>query len=383
MDEVLSGVRSQIAIKIYGPNLDRLLEKGREVEQIMGTIRGVTDLQLEQQIRVPEVRIKVKRDQAARLGLNVGDVLETAQIAFNGEAISQVIEGQKSFDLFLWFDEDSRRDTQAMRGVFVDGHNGLKVPLSQVAEVTLENRPYFINRERVQRRIVVQANVAGRDLGSIIAEAQEKIAQQANLPPGYFVEYGGQFESQQRATRILLIYGAIAIIAIFVLLYKSLNSIRSSLLVMANLPLALIGGVAAVFFTGKIMSVPSLIGFIGVLGIAVKSGIILVSRYRQLRAEGKGKEEVVIEGSKERLVAVLMTAATSALGLMPLLFGDIAGKELLRPMAYVILGGLFTSTFLNMIVVPTLFMKYGWEKDEVFARQLAIERGEILGLTKE
>jgi len=383
MDEVLSGVRSQIAIKIYGPNLDRLLEKGREVEQIMGTIRGVTDLQLEQQIRVPEVRINVKRDQAARLGLNVGDVLKTAQIAFNGETISQVIEGQKSFDLFLWFDEDSRRDTQAMRGVFVDGHDGLKIPLSQVAEVTLENRPYLINRERIQRRIVVQANVAGRDLGSIIAEAQEKIAQQVNLPPGYFVEYGGQFESQQRATRILLIYGAIAIIAIFVLLYKSLNSIRSSLLVMANLPLALIGGVAAVFFTGKIMSVPSLIGFIGVLGIAVKSGIILVSRYRQLRAEGKGREEVVIEGSKERLVAVLMTAATSALGLMPLLFGDIVGKELLRPMAYVILGGLFTSTFLNMIVVPTLFMKYGWEKDEVFARQLAIERGDIFSISDE
>ena len=200
LDEVLSGIRAQIAIKIYGPDLNQLLERGREVEQIMGTIRGVTDLQLEQQIRVPEIRIKVKRDQAARLGLNVGDVLETAQIAFNGEAISQVIEGQKSFDLFLWFDEASRRDTQAMRGVLVDGHDGVKVPLSQVAEVVLENRPYFINRERVQRRIVVQANVAGRDLGSVIAEAQAKIANQVSLPGGYFIEYGGQFESQQEAT---------------------------------------------------------------------------------------------------------------------------------------------------------------------------------------
>ena len=259
----------------------------------------------------------------------------------------------------------------------------MKVPLSQVAEVTLENRPYFINRERVQRRIVVQANTAGRDLGGVIAEAQEKIAQQVDLPAGYFVEYGGQFESQQQATRILLSYGMVAVVAIFVLLFKALNSIRSSLLVMANLPLALIGGVAAVFLTGKIMSVPSLIGLIGVFGIAVKNGIILVSRYRQLRAEGKGREEVVVEGSKERLVAVLMTAATSALGLIPLLFGDIAGKELLRPMAHVILGGLFTSTLLNMIVIPVLFLKYGWEKDDVFVRQLAVERGEVLGVSGE
>jgi CzcA family heavy metal efflux pump len=383
LDEVLSGIRAQIAIKIYGPDLDRLLEKGRQVEQIMGGIQGVTDLQLEQQIRVPEVRIKVNRERAGRLGLNAGDVLETAQIAFNGEHVSQVIEGQKSFDLFVWFDEASRRDTQAMRGVLIDGREGVKVPLSQVAEVGLENRPYFINRERVQRRIAVQANVAGRDLGSVIAEAQEKIAKQINLPPGYFVEYGGQFESQQEATRTLLTYGLIAVVAIFVLLYKAFNSARASLLVMANLPLALIGGVAAIFLTDRIMSVPSMIGFIGVFGIAARNGIILVSRYRQLRAEGKSKEEVVVEGSKERLAPVLMTAAAAALGLVPLLFGDIAGKELERPMAQVILGGLFTSTFLNMIVVPVLYMKYGWETDEVFVQQLAIERGEILGITEE
>jgi len=383
LDEVLSGIRAQIAIKIFGPDLDRLLEKGQEVERIMGGIRGVTDLQLEQQIRVPEVRIKVNRSQAGRLGLNVGDVLDTAQIAFNGKTISQVIEGQKSFDLFLWFDEASRRDTQAMRGVLVDGHDGVKVPLSQVAEVVLEDRPYLINRERVQRRIVVQANVAGRDLGGVIAEAQEKIAKQVNLPPGYFVEYGGQFESQQEATRILLSYGMVAIVAIFVLLYKAFNSVRSSLLVMANLPLALIGGVAAIFLTGKIMSVPSMIGFIGVFGIAARNGIILVSRYRQLRAEEKSREEVVVEGSLERLTPVLMTAAAAALGLLPLLFGDITGKELARPMAYVMLGGLSTSTFLNMIIIPVLFMKYGWEKDEVFEQQLAMERGDVFRVSAD
>ncbi len=383
LDEVLSGIRAQIAIKIYGTDLDQLLAKGQQVEQIMAGIKGVTDLQLEQQIRVPEVRINVNREHAARHGLNAGDVLEVAQIAFNGEHVSKVIEGQKSFDLFVWFDEASRRDTQAMRGVLIDGHKDFKIPLSQVAEVTLENRPYFINRERVQRRIAVQANVVGRDLGTVIAEAQEKIARQVSLPAGYFVEYGGQFESQQEATRILLSYGAIAIVVIFLLLYKAFNSARASLLVLANLPLALIGGVLAIYFTGGIMSIPSLIGLISVFGIAARNGIILVTHYHNLRVEGFSREEVVLQGSKDRLAPVLMTAAAAALGLLPLLFGDIAGKELERPMAHVILGGLFTSTVLNMLIVPVLYSRYGWEKEEVFVRQLAIERGEILGVTEE
>jgi Cu/Ag efflux pump CusA len=383
LDEVLSGIRAQIAIKIYGTDLDQLLAKGQQVEQIMAGIKGVTDLQLEQQIRVPEIRINVNREHAARHGLNAGDVLEVAQIAFNGEHVSKVIEGQKSFDLFVWFDEASRRDTQAMRGVLIDGHKDFKIPLSQVAEVALENRPYFINRERVQRRIAVQANVVGRDLGTVIAEAQETIAKQVSLPAGYFVEYGGQFESQQEATRILLSYGAIAIVVIFLLLYKAFNSARASFLVLANLPLALIGGVFTIFLTGGIMSIPSLIGLISVFGIAARNGIILVTHYHNLRVEGFSREEVVLQGSKDRLAPVLMTAAAAALGLLPLLFGDIAGKELERPMAHVILGGLFTSTVLNMLIVPVLYSRYGWESEEVFVRQLAIERGEILGVTEE
>jgi CzcA family heavy metal efflux pump len=383
LDEVLSGIRAQIAIKIYGTDLDQLLAKGQQVEQIMAGIKGVTDLQLEQQIRVPEVRINVNREHAARHGLNAGDVLEVAQIAFNGEHVSKVIEGQKSFDLFVWFDEASRRDTQAMRGVLIDGHKDFKIPLSQVAEVAFENRPYFINRERVQRRIAVQANVVGRDLGTVIAEAQDKIAKQVSLPAGYFVEYGGQFESQQEATRILLSYGAIAIVVIFLLLYKAFNSARASFLVLANLPLALIGGVLAIYFSGGIMSIPSLIGLISVFGIAARNGIILVTHYHNLRVEGLSREEVVVQGSRDRLAPVLMTAAAAALGLLPLLFGDIAGKELERPMAHVILGGLFTSTVLNMLIVPVLYSRYGWEKEEVFVRQLAIERGEILGVTEE
>jgi CzcA family heavy metal efflux pump len=369
LDEVLSGVRAQIAIKVYGSDLSVLRNLGQQIEAILREVRGIRDLQLEQQIDVPELRIAVDRDAAARLGLNPGDVLETAQLAFNGEVISQVIEGQRSFPLFLWFDEDSRRDAAAMRNVLVDTADKKKVPLRTVAAVEVEDRPYMINREKVQRRILVQANVQGRDLGSVINEAQEEIAKGVPLPAGYFIEYGGQFESQQESTRILTWYGLLALVATFVLLFKAFGSLRAALIVLVNLPLALIGGIVAILLTDQTMSVPSLIGFIGVFGIAARNGIILVSHYRQLRAEGRSREEVVIEGSKDRLAPVLMTAAAAALGVLPLVLGEPAGKELERPMAYVILGGLFTSTILNMIVVPAVFAKFGWEREEVFERQ--------------
>jgi Cu/Ag efflux pump CusA len=248
-----------------------------------------------------------------------------------------------------------------------------------VAEVSEEEGPYFINREKVQRRIAVQANVQGRDLGSMIAEAREEIAKGVSFPPGYFIEYGGQFESQQEATRVLTLYGLLALLATFLLLYKAFSSLRSSLIVLANLPLALIGGLVAIFLTGKILSVPSMIGFIGVFGIAARNGIILVSHYRHLRAEGLSREEVVIEGSKDRLAPVLMTALAAAFGVLPLVFGDLAGKELERPMAHVILGGLLTSTVLNMIVVPTVFARFGWERDEVFERQRGAQTPVFLG----
>jgi len=369
LDEVLSGIRAQVAIKIYGPDLNVLRDLGTQVEAILREVRGVRDLQLEQQINVPEVRVTVNREQAGRLGLNPGDILETTQIAFNGEEVSKVIEGQRSFPLFVWFDEASRRDRRGMANLLIDAADKRKVPLRLVAEVSEEDGPYFINREKVQRRIAVQANVQGRDLGSMIAESREEIAKGVTFPPGYFIEYGGQFESQQEATRILTLYGALALLATFLLLYKAFSSLRASLIVLANLPLALIGGIGAIYLTGKIVSVPSLIGFIGVFGIAARNGIILVSHYRQLRAEGLSREAVVIEGSKDRLAPVLMTALAAAFGVLPLVFGDLAGKELERPMAHVILGGLLTSTVLNMIVVPTVFARFGWEHEEVFERQ--------------
>lgn len=379
LDEVLSGLRAQVAIKIYGPDLATLRDLGGRVESILREVKGVRDLQLEQQINVPEIRVKVNREEAGRLGLTPGDVLETAQIAFNGEVISQVVEGQRFFPLFLWFDEESRRDRLGMGNLLIDASDKRKVPLRTVAEVSEDEGPYFINREKVQRRIAVQANVQGRDLGSMIAEAQEEIRKGVTFPPGYFIEYGGQFESQQEATRILTLYGALALIATFLLLFKAFSSLRSSLIVLSNLPLALIGGIVAIFLAGRIVSVPSLIGFIGVFGIAARNGIILVSHYRHLRAEGLPREDVIIEGSKDRLAPVLMTALAAALGVLPLVFGDVAGKELERPMAHVILGGLLTSTVLNMLVVPTVFARFGWESDEAFERQMGTQTAVFLG----
>jgi CzcA family heavy metal efflux pump len=358
MDEILSGVRAQVAIKIYGPDLDVLRARGQEVLEVMRTVKGVADLQLEQQINVSQLVIKVDRQKASRYGLTVGDLADDIGTFLNGTSVSQVVEGQRTFDLFVRLKDSARGSVDAIRNILVDvpaGGGLTKIPLREVAEVRFEERPYFINREDVQRRIVVQCNVSGRDLQSLITEAQTKIAEKVKLPPGYFVQYGGQFESQQEATRILTVLGGFAVVGIFLMLYQAFGTTREALLVMFNLPLALIGGVVGVFLSGGDMSVASLIGFITLFGIATRNGIILVSHYNQLTAEGKPLEHVVVEGSMDRLTPVLMTAATAALGLLPILWGEPTGKELQRPLAVVVLGGLFTSTFLNMVVVPTVY----------------------------
>lgn len=361
MDEVQSGIRAQIAVKIYGDDLNVLRQKGRDVLQVMQSISGVADLALEQQINVPQLIIKVDREKASRYGLKVGDLSETIETLLNGTAVSQVLEGRKTFDLFVRLDETARKDIDSIRNILVDapalGKDGAKIPLREVADVRFEEKPYFINRENVQRRIVVQCNVAGRDLNSLIAEAQQKIAAQVKLPAGYFIEYGGQFQSQQEAQRILILFGIGAIVGIFLMLYQAFHTAREALLVMINLPLALIGGVIALYLTGRDLNVPAMIGFISLFGIASRNGVILVSHYNQLRAEGQSLHDTVVHGSLDRLNPVLMTAATAALGLVPLLWGSPTGKELERPLAHVILGGLFTSTFLNMVVIPTLYNK--------------------------
>ncbi len=356
-DEVLSGIRAQVAIKIFGPDLKTLRSLGKQVREIMETVEGVEDLQLEQQIDVPQVVVRYDREKASRYGLNVGDLAEITETSLNGTAVSQVLEGQKTFDLFIRLDEKSRTDIEALRNILIDTPTGAKIPVHQVADIRIENRPYFINREQVQRRIVVQCNVAGRDLNSVITEIQNKINSQVKLPRGYFIEYGGQFESQQRATKVLTIFGFVAVIAIFMLLFQAFGNTREALMVMINLPLALIGGIYAVFLTGAELSIPGLIGFITLFGIATRNGIILVSHYNQLRKEGLSIRDTVIHGSLDRLSPVLMTASTAALALVPLLIGEPTGKEIEKPLAIVVIGGLFTSTFLNLIVVPTIYSK--------------------------
>jgi CzcA family heavy metal efflux pump len=377
MDEILSGVRAQVAIKLYGPDLNVLREKGQQILRVMRTVRGAVDLQLEPQINVPQLVIKVDRERASRYGLTVGDLADDIETLLNGVTVSQVVEGQRTFDLFVRLAESARNDVEAIRNVPIDvaGAAGpTKVPLRLVADVRLEERPYFINREDVQRRIVIQCNVAGRDLQGLIAEAQKKIAQKVALPPGYFLRYGGQFESQQEATRILTVLGGFAVVGIFLMLYQAFGTTREALLVMFNLPLALIGGVIGVFLAGRDMSVASLIGFITLFGIATRNGIILVSHYNQLTAEGKPRERVVMDGSMDRLTPVLMTAATAALGLLPILWGAPTGKELQRPLAVVVLGGLFTSTFLNLAVVPTVYNQIElWRERRATRRARAAE----------
>jgi len=358
MDEVQSGVRAQVAIKIFGDNLDQLYSIGQKIRNILGDVKGTVDVNLEQQIRVPQVNIRVDRVRAARYGVRVGDVLRDVGLYLNGETVSKILEGQKTFDLYVRLAGPARDTISTIRDLLIDapalGTSG-KVPLRELAEVQVQDEPYTINREVAKRRVVVSFNVQGRDLGSIISETQRKLADDVKLPPGYYVEYGGQFQSEQEANRVLAGFGAIAVFVALMLLYKVFGNFRESLLVLLNLPLAMIGGVVGLYLAGADMSVAAVIGFVTLFGIAARNGIILVTHYNQLRREGILLDDVVMQGTIDRLVPVLMTAATAALGLIPLLWGSPVGKELERPLAQVVLGGLVTSTFLNMIVIPTLY----------------------------
>jgi len=360
MDEVQSGVRSQVAIKIFGENLSTLYQTGQQIQELLHSVPGAVDVNLEQQINVPQVTIKIDRAKAARYGIKVGELAQDIQMSLNGETLSSVLEGRRTFDLYVRLDTPSRNSVEAIRDLPVDApgldpSGKATVPLREVADVFVEDQPYSINRESVQRLIVVGFNVQGRDLASVIRDTRSRIGAKIKLPPGYFIEYGGQFESQQQANGTLLNFGALALFGALLLLYKVFGTFREALLVLFNLPLAMIGGIVALYLAGAELSVAAVIGFITLFGIAMRNGIILVTHYNQLRKEGKPLEEVVVQGTLDRLVPVLMTAATAALGLFPLLWGSPVGKELEQPLAQVVLGGLFTSTFLNMIVVPTAY----------------------------
>ena len=361
IDHLLSGTRAQIAIKLIGPDLVTLRNKAEEIRKVMETVPGIVDLLVEPQVGVPQVQVNLDRQAAAAVGLRAEDLAQAVDTAFNGEAVSQVLENQRTYDIIVRFDDASRQSVETIAATLIDAPAGLKVPIAQVADVRVDQGPNTINRENVQRRIIVQANVAGRDLGSVIDDIRRNIGRGVALPEGYFVQYGGQFEAQEQAARKITIMSGVAILGIFLLLYLALGSTRLALLVMANLPLALIGGVVMVFLSGGTLSIASLIGFITLFGIATRNGIMLIMHYQHLiHEENVPFRQAIVQGSLERLSPILMTALVTGVGLIPLALGaGKPGNEIQQPMAVVILGGIVTSTFLNMIVIPALYLKYG------------------------
>ncbi|PMB48625.1 CusA/CzcA family heavy metal efflux RND transporter [Fischerella thermalis CCMEE 5205] len=359
MDEVLSGVRSAIAVKIFGSDLEQLRTIGQQVDNVMKTVNGIVDLQLEPQIPIEQIQIKFNRPAASRYGLTVGKLSEIIETALNGRVVSQVLEKQQTFDLLVWLKSDARQNLDTIRNLLVDTPDGQKIPLAQVATIENGTGPNTINRENVSRLIVVSANASGRDLRSIVNEIRDKVQQQVQIPPGYYIQYAGQFEAEERATQNILIFSAIALVAITVIMYISVKSIPSTAMIMINLPLALVGGVFSVALSGGIISIASLVGFVTLFGVATRNGLLLVDNYNTKFAEGMPLKELLIKGSRERLNAILMTAFTSALGLAPLVIESGPGKEILQPLSIVVLGGLFTSTALTLVVLPALYAKFG------------------------
>ena len=361
IDHMLSGTRANIAVKIFGPDLYKLRSLANQIEEQMEDIEGIVDLSKDQQTDIPQVRIKANRDNLALFGLTVADVDEMIDISFLGLSVSQVYEGQNRHDLVVRYAPEFRSDLDAIRNALIDTPDGAQIPLKMVTDIRVDKGPNYISRENVQRKIVVQANVAGRDLLSVVDDIKAKVAENINLPQGYYLEYGGQFESAAEATRMITLLSFLSILAIFVALYLEFGNFRQSLLVMVNLPLALIGGVVALFLTEGIITIASMVGFITLFGIAVRNGIIMVSHYNHLITdEGLPLHKAIIQGSLERLNPIMMTALTTGLALLPLALAlDQPGSEIQAPMSIVILGGLLTATFLNMIVIPVLFEKWG------------------------
>ena len=355
LDHLLSGVNAQVALKLFGTDLDTLRQKAEEIRTIISEIDGVADLQVEQQVQVEQLQIRVKRHEAAHYGLRVEDITHFTETAFKGEAVSQVIQGQRQYALLVRVDPTLVDTLESVGNLKLQTPSGAYVSLKQVADVGYGYGPNTINRENVSRRIVIQCNVQNRDLGNFIAEVQQQINEYIDLPEAYFLTYGGQFESQQSAQRKIIVQTGFVVVGICVLLFLAMGSFRLSLLVMLNLPLALIGGVISIFLTGGVLSIPSMVGFILLFGIAVRNGIILVTHINALRAEGISLYDAVLKGAEERISPVLMTALTTGLGMLPLALAHGSGAELQKPLAIVISGGMITATLLTLLVLPVLY----------------------------
>ena len=363
IDHMLSGTRANIAIKLFGTDLSQMFMIGNQIKSSIEGIDGLVDVAVEQQVETPQIQVRANRTALAKYGITVDDFNKFIEMAFSGEKIADIYEGQRKFDVVLRLNGCDAANMESVRKALIDTGNGAKVPLEEVAEIVSAGGPNTISRENVQRKLVVSANVSGRDVGSVVSDIQNTVSEKIHLPEGYRVEYGGQFESAQSASRTLFITTIMALLIIYLLLYGEFKKVSLSALVLLNLPFALIGGVLAVFFTSDVISIPSIIGFITLFGVATRNGILLISRYQHLQQEGTPLGETVLHGSIDRLNPILMTALTSALALIPLVVnGDKAGNEIQSPMAVVVLGGLLTSTLLNLYVMPVVYEWYDKRK---------------------
>ena len=357
IDAMLSGTKANIAIKLFGSDLNKMYEIGQKIKNSISGVEGIADINVEQQVERPELNITPKREMLARYGISLPEFAEVVRVMMEGEVVSTVYEGNRSFDLTLKVNDDARSSIERISDLTIDTGDGKKVPLSYVADIKSAAGPNTINRENVSRKLVVSCNATGGELAKAVGAIREKIAENIELPEGYHIEYGGQFESEERASKTIALVSIFSIFIIFMLLYGEFKNISQSLVVLLNLPLALIGGVFAIFFTDGILSIPAIIGFISLFGIATRNGMLLIDRYNVLASQGHSREEAVMIGSLDRLNPILMTAITSALALLPLaLGGDLPVNEIQSPMAKVILGGLFSSTLLNGFVVPVIYL---------------------------
>ncbi|HEX6913946.1 MAG TPA: efflux RND transporter permease subunit, partial [Chitinophagaceae bacterium] len=371
IDHLLSGVRAQVAIRIFGNDLLTLRSTANELQHIIAGIDGVVDAQVENQVMVPQLMIRIDRNRIRQYGLQPGEVADELETFYNGRVVSQVIQGQQSFDLVLRVNDTIRSNIEEIRNTPIATSGGALVPLYQLADIEMENSINAVNHENTQRRIVVSANVEGRDLGSTVEAMRAAVQRNLPLPQGYYIEWGGQFESQQSATRLITILSLFSFLGIFLVLYSHFRSWQIAVQIMLNIPLALIGSVIAVMLTGGVFSIATIVGFITLTGIASRNGIMMISHYIHL-VEHEGEtfgDKMIIRGSQERLVPVLMTALVAALALIPLtLHPSAPGKEILYPVATVILGGLVSSTFLDIIVTPVVFKRFGRKSLERYLR---------------
>ena len=356
IDHMLTGTRASIAIKIFGPDLTQLFMTANDIKAEIEGIEGLVDVSVEQQTETPELQIRAKRDMLARYGISMEEFNHYIELAFSGEKISEVYEGQRSFDLVLRLNKNYTESIEGIKSAMIINGEGAMIPLEEVAEIVSVGGPNSISRENVQRKIVVSANTSGRDVVSIVNEIEQRVNEHVNIPENYLVEYGGQFQSAKKASRTLLLMTIIAIFVIFLLLYGEFKDVTLSAITLINLPLALIGGVFAIFISSNTISIPAIIGFITLFGIATRNGILLISRYQYGAAHGVALRQAIIDGSRDRLNPILMTALTSALALIPMVInGSQSGNEIQSPMAVVVLGGLLTSTLLNVYVIPIVY----------------------------